>query len=1383
MHKTKFLVGITASAVFILGAMLAPVAVAKSDEVKTQRYVIEFRDPPLAAYDGRALALDGRRLEATSARLTGKTRLDPRSPQSLDYLQYLEGRHLAFREETERQTGRSVRPIAQMRLATNGMVMDLSDDEIEQLAQSPMVKSVTRDFLLHRTTDRGPLWIGAGPLWDGAAGFMASEGEGVIVAGIDGGINWDHLSFASPSPDGYVFTNPLGQYLGLCDDPEVDCNDKLIGVYDFIEDDPSTEDVVEENTKGKDNDGHGSHTISTMAGNRVNPVLSGGRTNLSGVAPRANIISYRACYIGEPPDPDGGGCPFSASLQAIDQAIADGVDVINYSLGSESFSPWTNGSTMRAMLNARDAGIFIATSAGNSGPGESTMGSPANAPWVMAVGRGTHDRVEGSLIENMSGGETPAPGDMLGVSETGGIGVRKIVHARDFGNALCGTGEAQSGSICATNTGLSNPWNGETPFNGEIVVCDRGTYGRVEKGKNVLLAGAGGMILANTDAQGESIVADNHCLPAVHVGDTDGDVLRAWLASGSNHMGSLSGSTTTTLESFGDQVALGSSRGPNLSPVEDVLKPNVLAPGTDILAAWYQAQGYVKLSGTSMSSPHVAGGAALLRAVHPDWSVDQLMSAIQMTATDELVKSGAQATPFDAGAGRPQLDLAANAGLYLALGPNDFLNARPGGPVDPVDLNLAGLQDSDCFGDCTFERTVTDMMGGGTWTAEAIGFPADAQVSVTPNMFTLTNGSSQSLSINVDVSDPNLLADWVFGKIRLSANGAPDQYLTVATYSSAGDLPSLVYFQTQENSGWDTFELENMAGLPDATFTSTSLLRPDTIVIDLPQDNDADSPYDNSSGTYTHWHNLPNGAYWVYAQTLVSESKDIDLFVGRDDNGNGKADESEELCQSTSSNDLERCDLYDLQGGNYWVLMQNWDATNASGDEATLVTAGLGPGSEKNMAASGPGMTQFGDSFEVRVSWEDFDAKQGEEFLGAIAVGSKRSSPTDIGVIPVRVRRSAYADPQTFPLMAGRDHTLALNAGATHDRVFIDIPSTAEELTVSVQALEAAHNDGLKLELARLDFSAGLANAPFAASASSATKLATANGSGSQGPSLVVNGSDLAAGRWYAVLTNENDEAVSLSIRADVVSGGNLTPVHWGLWTPSSRPTLGQGYEYAIAGVSRALVWYTYEEDGQPAWYISGAYEEHGDIWVADILRVTNNGAEQHFDVVGSVSKTLISAEDAMFSFRLHGEGGTERMIPLVEQTCPMVNGSEKSYTGLWSRPVAGLGGASVMVNDIAQAQIHYLFDAGGKPRWLFGQSLTDASPTLETLDLLQFHGYCAVCNSADVDFDPVGMLSREFGSETDGSWTLEYELLAPLDGTIDRTDSVIRLTDVLSCQ
>ena len=263
-----------------------------------QRYIIEFRDPPLALYEGRQMRA-GNNLESFGASLAKPTksgRLDMQDAANLDYLEFIAARHEDFAQEARSLLGRQLPAVHRYRVATNGMAVDLTAAEAEALARSPLLESIRPEVRYRLETDAGPEWIGAGAIWDGGSGFPEAQGENIVVGVIDTGINWEHPSFDDdPALSGYVYSNPLGNLLGLCGDPEVNCNNKLIGVYDFIEDDPETEDVVEENTKGRDNNGHGSHVASIAVGNRLNVPIDGTNVTLSGVAPRANLVTYRVC--------------------------------------------------------------------------------------------------------------------------------------------------------------------------------------------------------------------------------------------------------------------------------------------------------------------------------------------------------------------------------------------------------------------------------------------------------------------------------------------------------------------------------------------------------------------------------------------------------------------------------------------------------------------------------------------------------------------------------------------------------------------------------------------------------------------------------------------------------------------------------------------------------------------------------------------------------------------------------------------------------------------------------------------------------------------------------------------------------------------------------
>ena len=303
-----------------------------------QSYIVIFDDPPLAAYDGRELLTPEQtessvRFKATATEFTGALKLDVNSPESRSYLQFLEQRFESFNTRALNTLGRPLQTVHRYRNAVNGFAARLTGEEAALLREMPGVLSVRPDEIHHLNTDSGPAWIGADKIVGGLAGFPARGGEGTVVGVFDTGINWDHPSFSDPgegkpsSSGDWDHVNPYGSQLGLCFKSQVRCNDKLVGVYDFVVDDPNTA-FTEENTDGKDNIGHGSHTASVVAGNPGYDFAP-----LSGVAPNANIISYRVCFEGDPDDPDDDGCQGSAILSAIDQALAAGVDVVNHSIG------------------------------------------------------------------------------------------------------------------------------------------------------------------------------------------------------------------------------------------------------------------------------------------------------------------------------------------------------------------------------------------------------------------------------------------------------------------------------------------------------------------------------------------------------------------------------------------------------------------------------------------------------------------------------------------------------------------------------------------------------------------------------------------------------------------------------------------------------------------------------------------------------------------------------------------------------------------------------------------------------------------------------------------------------------------------------------------
>lgn len=749
----------------------------------TGRYIVMLDEPPLARYAGGSAGL-----AATGPEATGADRLDVGTAASQAYLAYLDARHDAVIGLSEAAIGRSLDVFGTYRVTLNGFSAAMSASEASAVAGVAGVARVGPDENRYLQTDNGPAWIGAPGIWDGSeSGSTATKGEGIVVGVIDTGVNYDHPSFADVGGDGYDHTNPRGTFYGLCN-PITGapfCNDKLIGVYDFT------------GTGPEDDNGHGSHTASTTAGNVVDAALAAPTITIdrqiSGVAPHANLITYKACVT----TPAIGTCPVSALLLAIDQATADTVDVVNFSIGGGSSDPWADFDA-QAMLNGRAAGVFFSVSAGNDGPGAATVGSPADAPWVMAVGASTHDREFINSLTTMTGGATTAPADMIGRSVTSALGSTPIVYAGAYGSALCGEGPANAGTGEAT----INPFPPGT-FNGEIVVCDRGTYGRVEKAQNVMEGGAGGFVLANDEPSGDSTVADGYPIPGVNISYADGIVLKAWLASGSGHVASIGGTVANEDPANADIMASFSSRGPNPAS-GDLLKPDVTAPGVDILAAFNTPltdpsgpTEYGVISGTSMSSPHAAGSAALIRALHPDWSPAEVQSALMTSSFTSTPGDGSEvhevlkedgatsADPFDMGAGRVNLHAAGRAGLVLDETAENYAAADPALGGDPTTINTASMAEDGCEGTCSWRRTLTGAASGTVaWTAAASA--PGMSLTVEPASFSLAPGETVTITVSADVtaSAPD---SWQFGTLTLtpSAAGVATARMPVAAFVTA----------------------------------------------------------------------------------------------------------------------------------------------------------------------------------------------------------------------------------------------------------------------------------------------------------------------------------------------------------------------------------------------------------------------------------------------------------------------------------------------------------------------------------------------------------------------------------------------------------------------
>lgn len=803
-------------------------------------------------------------------------------------------------------------------------------------------------------------------------------GEGIIIGVIDTGINPSNPSFADIGDDGYDHTNPwgTGNYVGVCDpaddsyDPTFPCNDKLIGAWGF---------ATVNGGDPRDYDGHGSHTASTAGGNFVfdAPVIAPTITitpSISGVAPHANIVAYAGC------------CTLAALTAAIDQVVVDAVDVVNYSIGGGSSDPWNDFDSL-GFLAAREAGIFVATSAGNSGPGAATMGSPADAPWILSVGASTHGRSFLNVVEGMSGGDTTPPADIVGKGLTEGYGPAPIVYAGDYGDALC-----------------LNPFAAGTWTNGEIVVCDRGINARVEKGANVLAGGAGGMVLANVAANGEgfgTLSGDSHFLPAVHIANADGLALKAWLASGSGHMATISGMSYSG--DYGDIMAGFSSRGPNPS-VPDYLVPSVTAPGVDIIAA-YGTDDSVEwnvVSGTSMASPHAAGAAALLMATNPGWSPAEIQSAMMTTAYTGVWDNDAvtPADPFDMGSGRVDLTAASTAGLVLDVTIAEYENAEPALGGDPKELNLASFGNSQCVQSCSWTRTVKSVADASVeWTASSSGsYP----VNVEPANFTLAPGGTQEIVVTADVSGADA-GSWLFAQVALTPDDAAVSaaHFPVGVVPTKGTLPILIEIQTRRDAGSQLVEDLTAIAITDLTTESYGLAQGTQYDFQLDQDPTNGAPYDNLNDVWWQTVAVPAGAKRLVAEVVASSAPDVDLFVGT----GATPSAATEVCASTTSSFIEYCNVDDPADGTWWVMVQNWAGSATPPDDITTVI-GVVPGSDAgNMTVTGPTSVPVLDPFDLRVFWDEPTMDASEYWYGAFSIGTDPGNPGNIGTVRVDLER------------------------------------------------------------------------------------------------------------------------------------------------------------------------------------------------------------------------------------------------------------------------------------------------------------------------------------------------------------------------------------------
>ncbi|WP_432489397.1 S8 family serine peptidase [Kineococcus sp. SYSU DK018] len=737
------------------------------------RYVVVLAGDPVAEADGSAPGEPS--LKAAPGGGVDVTR---RAAQ--DYRRTL----LETQQDVARTVGAS--PEQQFTVALNGFSAHLSAAQAQELSGTPGVLAVARDVLRHPDATTEPATEPAttadhlgltGPdgVWS-ALGGAEQAGRGVVVADLDTGLWPEHPSVAGEAlgtgPAGELVAHRTadgaitvpkadgGTFTGTCETGEGwdadDCTTKVVGARAFSA--GFTAGGVQladtEPPTARDTDGHGTHTATTAVGASGVPATVDGTSygETTGVAPAAALAVYKVCWTAADGD---AGCATSDLVAAIDAAVADNVDVINYSIGGGAATDVVDPVEL-AFLSAASAGIFVSASAGNSGPGASTLDHAS--PWVTTVAAASSVLREGTV--------------RLGDG-------RRFVGASLTREPLPSTPVVPASAVAARGATAADARNclegslDPAQVRGKVVVCDRAVTARVSKSAEVERAGGVGMVLVNPTPN--STEADQHAVPTVHLDTGAGEAVEAYAheegATVAFEPGNTTGERTPT-----PQVAGFSSRGPTFVNEGDVLKPDVAAPGSGVLAGYSPAASatgdlFAPQSGTSMAAPHVTGLAALYSTAHPGWSPMAVKSALMTTARDLVDTAGApDRDPFAGGAGFVDPARMLTPGLVYDSGALDWLRYLEGsgadlgagvGPIDPSDLNQASIAVGDLAGTRTVTRSVTATTTGLYHaTASVPGF----DVTVAPSVLVVRAGDTKQFRVTFTRTDAPL-EGWSTGSL------------------------------------------------------------------------------------------------------------------------------------------------------------------------------------------------------------------------------------------------------------------------------------------------------------------------------------------------------------------------------------------------------------------------------------------------------------------------------------------------------------------------------------------------------------------------------------------------------------------------------------------
>ncbi|MCL1870242.1 MAG: S8 family serine peptidase [Promicromonosporaceae bacterium] len=850
-RRRRLLIATAATAALVTTCAAAPVAgAATASDGSSDLYIVQTTGDPVASYAG---GVDG--LAATKP-AKGK-KLDSAAPAAKAYKSHLTASHKAVLASAGVAASASVRDYA---TSFNGFAARLTAAQAADLSKTSGVLRVWKNETVHADAVETPSYLGldgANGVWATQFGGNANAGAGVIVADIDTGIWPENPAFAAlPTPradDAAIAAKWHGTCQAGTDHP-VTCNNKVIGARYYH---AAGAVPAGEFASPRDFDGHGSHTASTAAGDFGVPTTIDGKATgiASGMAPAARIAVYKALWE----DAASGEASGSTVdlMAAVDDAVADGADVINYSISGST--TYIVDPVELEFMFAAQAGVFVSASAGNSGVDGAGNDTPSqvnhNAPWVTTVAAGTDDRNTSRSVTLGNGQAYKGLGELAGLPSTALV---------DAANAGLPGASAEAATLCFSDADNDRS-NGVTPVldpakvAGKIVLCERGTNGRVDKGTAVLAAGGAGIIMYNPGPG--SLEADFMGVPSIHVDNVSGAAIKAYADSASSPTATLSPIDPKPAEA--PAIADFSSYGPAVAGGGDLLKPDIEAPGVDVIAAVSPANpvnrnnDFFAESGTSMAAPHVAGIAALLKGAHPDWSAMEIKSALMTTATqttnqgNPITRIGKLATPLNYGSGQvapaPAFDpglvydsslpdwvaYACGIGQFQLVYSAAYCEPQNYGSIDPSDLNYPSIAIAGLAGSQTVTRTVTDVSpaAGSHAYKVTVKAPTGFKAKVSPESLVLRQGQSASYTVTLTRTTAPL-GQWSFGSLTWVENGKGGHSVRSPIAVQPTPLAAPAEAQVNGASGTSAVSLtpgysgtltSTVSGLAPATVTDTSL--------------------------------------------------------------------------------------------------------------------------------------------------------------------------------------------------------------------------------------------------------------------------------------------------------------------------------------------------------------------------------------------------------------------------------------------------------------------------------------------------------------------------------------------------------------------------------